>query len=114
MTTRVPKPPVEPLGLPVQLAGSLHSVICATTFCDVADNGLNDAAHPDKSKDRAVSVAPAETDPTIPVIAEPVASTEPPSITQVAPVAPSDIRSEEHTSELQSPLNLVCRLLLEK
>src|SRR5574337_1523849 len=25
-----------------------------------------------------------------------------------------DLRSEEHTSELQSPLNLVCRLLLEK
>src|SRR5574337_1651649 len=25
-----------------------------------------------------------------------------------------DRRSEEHTSELQSPLNLVCRLLLEK
>src|SRR5574337_261975 len=25
-----------------------------------------------------------------------------------------DPRSEEHTSELQSPLNLVCRLLLEK
>src|SRR5260370_10260056 len=30
-------------------------------------------------------------------------------------VAPSiDDRSEEHTSELQSHLNLVCRLLLEK
>src|SRR5256885_7121241 len=32
--------------------------------------------------------------------------------------APADIglgdRSEEHTSELQSPCNLVCRLLLEK
>src|SRR2546426_8152308 len=31
--------------------------------------------------------------------------------------APRDsprIRSEEHTSELQSPCNLVCRLLLEK
>src|SRR5574337_729443 len=27
---------------------------------------------------------------------------------------PSCMRSEEHTSELQSPLNLVCRLLLEK
>src|SRR5574337_1519931 len=27
---------------------------------------------------------------------------------------PSVCRSEEHTSELQSPLNLVCRLLLEK
>src|SRR5256885_7015223 len=26
----------------------------------------------------------------------------------------SNIRSEEHTSELQSPCNLVCRLLLEK
>src|SRR5574343_1996037 len=28
--------------------------------------------------------------------------------------APDPDRSEEHTSELQSPLNLVCRLLLEK
>src|SRR5256885_13206639 len=28
--------------------------------------------------------------------------------------APSVRRSEEHTSELQSPCNLVCRLLLEK
>src|SRR5207237_9849854 len=27
---------------------------------------------------------------------------------------PPDVRSEEHTSELQSHLNLVCRLLLEK
>src|SRR5688500_19577932 len=26
----------------------------------------------------------------------------------------NDARSEEHTSELQSPCNLVCRLLLEK
>src|SRR5256885_3627876 len=29
-------------------------------------------------------------------------------------VAPTHGRSEEHTSELQSPCNLVCRLLLEK
>src|SRR5256885_13078144 len=34
-----------------------------------------------------------------------VASTDPPTSVQ---------RSEEHTSELQSPCNLVCRLLLEK
>src|SRR2546426_3297452 len=27
---------------------------------------------------------------------------------------PAEARSEEHTSELQSPCNLVCRLLLEK
>src|SRR2546430_12588112 len=32
-----------------------------------------------------------------------------------APGAPTDVvRSEEHTSELQSQSNLVCRLLLEK
>src|SRR5260370_23480939 len=31
-----------------------------------------------------------------------------------SPDQPVTIRSEEHTSELQSHLNLVCRLLLEK
>src|SRR5256885_7331261 len=30
------------------------------------------------------------------------------------PPGTGDARSEEHTSELQSPCNLVCRLLLEK
>src|SRR5437879_7018215 len=30
------------------------------------------------------------------------------------PGKPSTARSEEHTSELQSPMYLVCRLLLEK
>src|SRR5690348_18039478 len=29
-------------------------------------------------------------------------------------LGPGDLRSEEHTSELQSPVHLVCRLLLEK
>src|SRR5256885_6587020 len=36
---------------------------------------------------------------------------------EAARYAPQDMpyaRSEEHTSELQSPCNLVCRLLLEK
>src|SRR5256885_13108197 len=31
----------------------------------------------------------------------------------VAPLVERQARSEEHTSELQSPCNLVCRLLLE-
>src|SRR2546426_12541307 len=31
-----------------------------------------------------------------------------------ASICPGPARSEEHTSELQSPCNLVCRLLLEK
>src|SRR5256885_5689570 len=30
------------------------------------------------------------------------------------PAVSPEVRSEEHTSELQSPCNLVCRLLLEK
>src|SRR5437762_7934059 len=29
-------------------------------------------------------------------------------------ISPANARSEEHTSELQSPMYLVCRLLLEK
>src|SRR5256885_5136157 len=36
----------------------------------------------------------------------------PPSVTPSPTIA--ERRSEEHTSELQSPCNLVCRLLLEK
>src|SRR2546426_5726862 len=34
--------------------------------------------------------------------------------TSIRLVSRGDTRSEEHTSELQSPCNLVCRLLLEK
>src|SRR5256885_8014269 len=38
------------------------------------------------------------------------------STSELVPIRPrlSRSRSEEHTSELQSPCNLVCRLLLEK
>src|SRR5256885_10546038 len=35
-------------------------------------------------------------------------------ISQIRALSVERIRSEEHTSELQSPCNLVCRLLLEK
>src|SRR5690348_17613948 len=34
--------------------------------------------------------------------------------TDRVPVCDGCVRSEEHTSELQSPVHLVCRLLLEK
>src|SRR5256885_6748758 len=44
----------------------------------------------------------------VPVIAE-----VPPGVVTVRSTDPVP-RSEEHTSELQSPCNLVCRLLLEK
>src|ERR1039457_6944532 len=44
---------------------------------------------------------------------QPTVSASPNAISYVGP-AQLDHRSEEHTSELQSPCNLVCRLLLEK
>src|SRR2546426_6618707 len=44
---------------------------------------------------------------------EPMSSTVSPGRTVASPAGVPH-RSEEHTSELQSPCNLVCRLLLEK
>src|ERR1022692_4653155 len=38
----------------------------------------------------------------------------PPETSRIISCDGSKVRSEEHTSELQSPCNLVCRLLLEK
>src|SRR5256885_12010945 len=38
----------------------------------------------------------------------------PPRSSDLPPARVREDRSEEHTSELQSPCNLVCRLLLEK
>src|SRR2546426_5927734 len=37
-----------------------------------------------------------------------------PSVQDILKIVLAQKRSEEHTSELQSPCNLVCRLLLEK
>src|SRR5690242_21115233 len=50
---------------------------------------------------------------TVPPRSRPTASRPSPSLCGVRPSATSS-RSEEHTSELQSHVNLVCRLLLEK
>src|SRR5688500_19973028 len=54
-----------------------------------------------------------------PVVILPTAEWRTPSVAAYPPLdrtAPRGdvMRSEEHTSELQSPCNLVCRLLLEK
>src|SRR2546426_7141293 len=48
------------------------------------------------------------------VRAQPLAAREPRQVPVLLLVAARELRSEEHTSELQSPCNLVCRLLLEK
>src|SRR6266446_10765503 len=47
----------------------------------------------------------------LPISRPPARSTVRPDPACSVPMAP---RSEEHTSELQSPCNIVCRLLLEK
>src|SRR4051794_41480551 len=43
-----------------------------------------------------------------------VSRSERPTISSNSEPVPAPSRSEEHTSELQSPVHLVCRLLLEK
>src|ERR1039457_7088338 len=48
------------------------------------------------------------------IIHSPVRMCQPVSQSPSSVFTPSMRRSEEHTSELQSPCNLVCRLLLEK
>src|SRR5690554_7503664 len=49
----------------------------------------------------------------LPALGTHVAMT-PEEISDMFPKVPHDLRSEEHTSELQSRPHLVCRLLLEK
>src|SRR5688500_19694872 len=67
----------------------------------------------------APSAVPAPAAPT----SQPAAAQRQPGLTPEQTAARNDslqndrtmhVRSEEHTSELQSPCNLVCRLLLEK
>src|SRR2546429_6346916 len=48
------------------------------------------------------------------VLVDHLAQTQEPRQRLRVPDAPAVVRSEEHTSELQSRLHLVCRLLLEK
>src|SRR5256885_4849233 len=50
----------------------------------------------------------------MPPSASSFAATAPPAPAPITHASAKELRSEEHTSELQSPCNLVCRLLLEK
>src|SRR5256885_4372656 len=71
----------------------------------VASHGLNSALYARLNHDPLKDFAPIGMITTSPsVLLVPVAS----------PLRSVNDRSEEHTSELQSPCNLVCRLLLEK
>src|SRR5207237_5759507 len=58
------------------------------------------------------AIACLQASPFYPILSTPRATTRGPS--SAASSSTQKTRSEEHTSELQSHLNLVCRLLLEK
>src|SRR5256885_6068978 len=70
---------------------------------------------PPKPPDDVVALKPKEPEPPkVEKQPEPPKPEPPkPEVKKVEPPKPPQ-RSEEHTSELQSPCNIVCRLLLEK
>src|SRR5256885_11834899 len=81
-----------------------------TATTEIYTLSLHDALPISVGRGRAVAAAAEVADPLVHAAAE-----------RPAPVVDLDLgherlpgRSEEHTSELQSPCNLVCRLLLEK
>src|SRR2546426_5793246 len=68
-------------------------------------------------KPKTISAAPQPSRKSPSFIFPPASATIPSTNRSSWPPKPARIspeRSEEHTSELQSPCNLVCRLLLEK
>src|SRR5207244_10584915 len=91
-----PPPYTSPLSLhdalPISISATFSSIEASTISADAVSPSLLIAA-------AVSSVLPAR----------PTTSTEAPS--RAKRIA---LRSEEHTSELQSPDHLVCRLLLEK
>src|SRR5690606_41449144 len=71
-----------------------------------------------RSRSRTTKAPPSSNGSTPPTTVAASATTTSPcspgSARRTRPATPTSTRSEEHTSELQSRENLVCRLLLEK
>src|SRR5688500_19207279 len=65
-------------------------------------------AYPENSRNGRMNSAPTS------ATARPSADAAAPPTASIVTTILNRLRSEEHTSELQSPCNLVCRLLLEK
>src|SRR5260370_14510237 len=87
------RPPRSTLFPYTTLFRSIDDAVFLTHACVLAPGALADPAH------------------VVKLAKERLALTAPPSTHNAFSV---HVRSEEHTSELQSHLNLVCRLLLEK
>src|SRR2546426_2699178 len=84
----------------------LAPLLCTGVFL-LNTNSLTKAQQPSQPQQPSGSPAAAQTPAAAP--SDPAAQ-----IDQLIKKANEQMRSEEHTSELQSPCNLVCRLLLEK
>src|SRR5438477_613016 len=117
---RVPPKPARPMGkvLKVSLAG-LSAPQDART--NGSEWGRPRRSHPPRSMRRDSVAATSSIRSSAIAMAEPRVGDQVPLVTK--PTSRSDLRtrspwaggrSEEHTSELQSHVNLVCRLLLEK
>src|SRR5688572_32763520 len=102
--------------LPQYVLLVVHTYSYATATAEIYTLSLHDAL-PICLQRRAVGHAPHEDPPVGPGAGEPLPVGGEARALDVAGVAAQDralARSEEHTSELQSQSNLVCRLLLEK
>src|SRR5690242_21156331 len=87
------------VNLPARSTACRPPTICAPTWCAAVPQRQRNS--PNASAKSALRLAP-------PCASTGFCSSELTSSTAILP------RSEEHTSELQSHVNLVCRLLLEK
>src|SRR2546426_5302786 len=104
--TGVEKKPVEPTA---KSAGARPSTVTGKALATKQASRPPLAHHSSASQPTGTAAVKTPATGTLPPRPAPL-PTAPPSKTPASPVA----RSEEHTSELQSPCNLVCRLLLEK
>src|SRR5690348_11397289 len=107
-------PPLYPF--PTITSAPVLPLVMRSVVCRIATNSSNPLPALPSASTATFTVAPLssmKTRPTRFAVATPSESNRPSRLSTSWPPAALP-RSEEHTSELQSPVHLVCRLLLEK
>src|SRR2546426_6591717 len=90
----------------------IYSIICACTRFVTFFFFSSRRRHTRLQGDWSSDVCSSDLSPSVPLVEG--TSSKPEQATACFSARAVALRSEEHTSELQSPCNLVCRLLLEK